>query len=49
MLLGSDYPYDMGMYDGVKRVRALKIADVDRRAVLGGSAIRLLGGLSPQA
>ena len=49
VLLGSDYPYDMGMYDGVKRVRALKIADVDRRAVLGGSAIRLLGGLSPQA
>lgn len=45
VVLGSDYPYDMGMYDGVRRVWALKIPEIDRLAVLGGSATRLLGGL----
>lgn len=43
VLLGSDYPYDMGMHDGVKRVRALNISEADRVAVLGASAQRLLG------
>ena len=43
VLLGSDYPFDMGMYDGVKRVRALNISDADRATILGGGAKALLG------
>ncbi len=42
VLLGSDYPYDMGIYDGVKRVRSLPIPEADRSAILGGRAVALL-------
>ena len=42
VLLGSDYPYDMGLYDGVKRVRALAIPQDQQSLILGGSAGALL-------
>jgi aminocarboxymuconate-semialdehyde decarboxylase len=42
VLLGSDYPYDMGIYDGVQRVRALQIPQDQQSLILGGSATALL-------
>jgi aminocarboxymuconate-semialdehyde decarboxylase len=44
VLLGSDYPYDMGMMDCVKHVRSLKISDADKATILGGHAETLLSG-----
>ena len=44
VLLGTDYPYDMGDYaplDGIARVKKLKSAE--RSAIAGGNAARLLG------
>jgi len=38
VFLGSDYPYDMGMLDCVRRVRALDIAPADRDEILTGHA-----------
>ena len=43
VLLGSDYPFDMGELDCVARVDALAIARTDRDAVLGRRANELLG------
>jgi aminocarboxymuconate-semialdehyde decarboxylase len=43
VLLGSDYPFDMGELDCVARVEALAIARTDRDAVLGRRANELLG------
>jgi aminocarboxymuconate-semialdehyde decarboxylase len=44
VMLGSDYPYDMGMMDCVKHVRTLKISDADKAAILGMRAEALLSG-----
>ena len=44
VLLGSDYPYDMGTGECVRQVRALAIADADKAKVLEGNALRLFGG-----
>ena len=44
VLLGSDYPYDMGMLDCVDHVRGLRIADADKTAMLGQQAKTLLKG-----
>ena len=44
VLLGTDYPFDMAMMDGVAQVRALGLGDADRDAVLGGVAARLIDG-----
>ncbi|HXX51314.1 MAG TPA: amidohydrolase family protein [Xanthobacteraceae bacterium] len=38
VFLGSDYPYDMGIMDCVRHVRALDIAPADRDKILGGHA-----------
>ena len=43
VLLGSDYPFDMGTPDGVLQVRGLSIPDADQSAILGGRARELLG------
>ena len=43
VLLGSDYPFDMGNLDCVARVEALARPEEVRDSVLGGSAARLLG------
>jgi aminocarboxymuconate-semialdehyde decarboxylase len=42
VLLGSDYPFDMGMTDGVSQVRGSAIRPPDQSAVLGGNARFLL-------
>src|SRR5262249_62395507 len=42
VLLGSDYPFDMGNLDCVARVEALAIAPRDRELIVGGYARRLL-------
>jgi aminocarboxymuconate-semialdehyde decarboxylase len=43
VLLGSDYPFDMGNLDCVARVEALAIPPADRDLILGGYAERVLG------
>jgi aminocarboxymuconate-semialdehyde decarboxylase len=42
VLLGSDYPYDMGTLDCVRQVRALSLAESDKATILGGTARALL-------
>jgi aminocarboxymuconate-semialdehyde decarboxylase len=44
VLLGSDYPFDMGMPDGVLQVKNLSIPATDQAAILGGRARVLLAG-----
>jgi len=43
VLLGSDYPFDMGMPDGVLQVRGLSIGAAGQASILGETAQRLLG------
>jgi aminocarboxymuconate-semialdehyde decarboxylase len=45
VLLGSDYPFDMGMPDGVLQVKNLSIAPVEQDAILGTHARALLGAV----
>jgi aminocarboxymuconate-semialdehyde decarboxylase len=42
VVLGSDYPYDMGMMDCVARVRALAISEGDKAGILHDRALELL-------
>jgi predicted TIM-barrel fold metal-dependent hydrolase len=35
VMFGTDYPFDMGMYDGVKVVRELGVPHQDRETILG--------------
>ncbi|MDD0839844.1 amidohydrolase family protein [Curvibacter sp. HBC61] len=43
LLLGSDYPYDMGDPAAREHIEALAgLSEADRRAILGGNALRLL-------
>jgi aminocarboxymuconate-semialdehyde decarboxylase len=42
VMLGSDYPFDMGMPDGVRQVRGLSIPAADQAVILGGGAQALL-------
>jgi aminocarboxymuconate-semialdehyde decarboxylase len=42
VLLGSDYPFDMGMYDAVTQIQSLGISEADRATILGGQAQVLL-------
>ena len=44
VLLGSDYPFDMGNLDCVARVEALSLSQDVRDAVLGGRASEILAG-----
>ena len=45
VLLGSDYPFDMGTLDGVRQVRTLPVSEPDKAAILGGAAQALLDGV----
>jgi aminocarboxymuconate-semialdehyde decarboxylase len=42
VLLGSDYPFDMGLERPAEPVRALGLEPADEELVLGGNALRLL-------
>lgn len=42
VLLGSDYPFDMGDARPAEVVRALRLPAADEAAILGGNALRLL-------
>ena len=44
VLLGSDYPYDMGTGECVRQVNALWTDDSEKAAILNGNAMTLLGG-----
>jgi aminocarboxymuconate-semialdehyde decarboxylase len=44
VMLGSDYPYDMGTGECVRQVRALSIPEADKATVLGAEAWSLMGG-----
>ena len=44
ILLGTDYPYDMGEYDPIGHVASVgSFSDADRAAIAGGNARRLFG------
>ncbi|MFQ5859568.1 MAG: amidohydrolase family protein [Anaerolineae bacterium] len=43
VLLGSDYPFDMGVARPAEIVRALELPAADETKILGGNASRLLG------
>jgi aminocarboxymuconate-semialdehyde decarboxylase len=43
VLLGSDYPFDMGLERPAEPVRELGLDPEDESAILGGNALRLLG------
>jgi aminocarboxymuconate-semialdehyde decarboxylase len=47
VLLGSDYPFDMGNLDCVQRVRAIDVPPAQREGVLGATAQRLLRWTPP--
>ena len=42
VLLGSDYPYDMGTFECVRQVRAASLSEADRATILGGQAQAML-------
>src|SRR6266849_6022547 len=46
VLLGSDYPFDMGMPDGVLQVRGLSIGSTEQASILGERAQALLGAVA---
>lgn len=43
VLLGSDYPFDMGTLEGIRQIRALDLPEADEQTILGGAATRLVG------
>jgi aminocarboxymuconate-semialdehyde decarboxylase len=49
VLLGSDYPFDMGMPEGVRQVRGASIPAAEQSAVLGGRARALLAAADDNA
>lgn len=47
VLLGSDYPFDMGVDDPVERVLEAPLSEVEARAILSGNAVELLAPRFP--
>jgi aminocarboxymuconate-semialdehyde decarboxylase len=43
VLLGTDFPFDMGVEDPVALVEATSLSEADRGAIRGGNAAGLLG------
>jgi len=43
IVLGSDYPYDMGNWELVREARTLPVSDADKAKILGGNVAALLG------
>ena len=42
VVLGTDYPFDMGVLDPLERLDALGLSPEDRQSIAGGTAARLL-------
>jgi aminocarboxymuconate-semialdehyde decarboxylase len=49
VVLGSDYPFDMGTLECARQVKALSISDADKAAILYGTPLALLGEAAVQA
>jgi aminocarboxymuconate-semialdehyde decarboxylase len=49
VVLGSDYPFDMGTLECARQVKALSIAEADKAAILAGTPLALLGEAAPAA
>jgi aminocarboxymuconate-semialdehyde decarboxylase len=45
VMLGSDYPYDMGTFECARQVKALSISDLDKVVILNGLVQKLLAGV----
>jgi aminocarboxymuconate-semialdehyde decarboxylase len=45
IMLGSDYPYDMGTFECARQVKALSVPELDKLAILNGLAQKLLAGV----
>jgi len=43
VVLGSDYPFDMGTLECARQVKALSVSDADKAAILLGTPLALLG------
>ena len=43
VVLGSDYPYDMGTLECARQVKALKISDTDKKKILTDIPLKLVG------
>jgi len=43
VMLGTDYPYDMGDYKPVEHVSELRLTGKQRALILSGNAKKLLG------
>jgi aminocarboxymuconate-semialdehyde decarboxylase len=48
VVLGSDYPFDMGTFECVRQVKALSISDADKAKILNGTPLALLGDAQAQ-
>jgi aminocarboxymuconate-semialdehyde decarboxylase len=42
IMVGTDYPYDLGDWNAAKKIAQLDIPDADKRLMLDGNARRLL-------
>jgi aminocarboxymuconate-semialdehyde decarboxylase len=49
VVLGSDYPYDMGTLECVRQVKALSIPEADKAAILSRGPLALIGEIVADA
>jgi aminocarboxymuconate-semialdehyde decarboxylase len=45
VILGSDYPYDMGTFECARQVKALSVGEMDKLTMLNGLVQKLLGSV----
>jgi aminocarboxymuconate-semialdehyde decarboxylase len=45
VILGSDYPYDMGTFECARQVKALSVSELDKVKMLNGVVQTLLAGV----
>ena len=45
VILGSDYPYDMGTFECARQVKALSVGEIDKVTMLNGMVQKLLAGV----
>jgi aminocarboxymuconate-semialdehyde decarboxylase len=46
VMLGSDYPYDMGTFECARQVKALSVPELDKLTILNGLVQKLLAGVT---